>query len=147
MKFLAHLFLQVATMYLPCVLYPKTSSTMKNFLSLKVQVAFLLITGLQLVFVPNMLLEMFGFETTTEVWVKVLGVVVLALCVLYAGILLHGNEEVIRFSVYARSTAVVGFILLVLTGMAKANLIAFAGIDLVTAIWTWLELGRNRQNT
>jgi len=120
---------------------------MKNFLSLKVQVAFLLITGLQLVFVPNMLLEMFGFETTTEVWVKVLGVVVLALCVLYAGILLHGNEEVIRFSVYARSTAVVGFILLVLTGMAKANLIAFAGIDLVTAIWTWLELGRNRQNT
>ena len=118
---------------------------MKNYLSLKVQAAFLLLTGLQLVFVPNMLLEMFGFEPTAEVWVKVLGVVVLALCVLYIGVLQHGTEGVIQFSVYARSVAVIGFVLLVLAGAAKANLLAFAGIDLVTAVWTWWELGKNRK--
>ena len=50
----------------------------KNYLSLTVQAVYVLLTGLQLIFVPNMLLGMFGFESTAEIWIKVLGIILLA---------------------------------------------------------------------
>ena len=36
-------------------------------------------TGLGFLLIPNILLPIFGFPTTTEVWIRVLGLVVLAL--------------------------------------------------------------------
>ena len=52
-------------------------------LSLIVQSVYVLLIGLQLIFVPNMLLRMFGFDETAEIWIKVLGIVVLSLSVIY----------------------------------------------------------------
>ena len=52
-------------------------------LPLIVQSVYVLLIGLQLIFVPNMLLRMFGFDETAEIWIKVLGIVVLSLSVIY----------------------------------------------------------------
>lgn len=100
----------------------------------------MLITSLQLVFIPNVFLTTFGFETTTEVWMKVLGIVVLALAVLYYGLNESGNRESVVWSVRARLTAGLGFVLLVLIGDAKLSLLIFALLDIATAIWTHFEL-------
>lgn len=112
----------------------------KKHLSITVHCIYLLITALQLIFVPNMLLGMFGFEPTQEVWIKVLGVVVLALSVLFYGINAYGNADVKRFSIYERLIATGGFILLAVSGQAPMTLILFAGIDAMTAVWTFMEL-------
>ena len=113
---------------------------MKKSLSLTVQAIYVFITALQLIFVPNMLLGMFGFEPTSEIWIKVLGVVLIAFVLVYFGVILYGNKDLIRISIYSRLIVVVGFGLLVATGQAATPLILFAGIDLATAIWTWFEL-------
>jgi hypothetical protein len=113
---------------------------MKKSLSLSVQAVYVLITALQLIFVPNMLLGMFGFEPTSEVWIKVLGVVLIAFVLLYFGVIKYGNNELFKITIYSRLTVVLGFVLLVATGQAATPLILFAGIDLATAIWTWFEL-------
>ena len=112
----------------------------KNYLSLTVQTIYVLLTGLQLIFVPNMLLEMFGFAPTSEIWIKVLGLVVLSLIFCYYNIGKSGNVTLIRATVWMRLLVGGGFVLLVLTGQAKAALILFAGVDIITAIWTWMEL-------
>ena len=109
-------------------------------LSLVVQAVYVILTGLQLIFVPNMLLSMFGFEPTSEIWIKVLGIVILPLSAVYYAISKQGNEESLRATIISRGFVGLGFILLALSGQAKMNLILFAGIDIATAIWTWTEM-------
>ena len=111
-----------------------------KYLSLTVQSVYVLLTGLQLIFVPNMLLGMFGFDPTSEIWIKVLGLVVLSLVFCYYNVGKYGSVEVVRATVWMRALVGTGFVLLVLTGQAKAALILFAGIDIITAAWTWIEL-------
>ena len=111
-----------------------------RYVSLIVQSIYVVLTGLQLIFVPNMLLNMFDFGETYEVWIKVLGVVVLSLSIVYYTISKSGNQEVVKATVWSRLIVGVGFILLALSGQAKMTLILFAGFDIVTAVWTWMEL-------
>jgi hypothetical protein len=108
--------------------------------SLVVQSIYVVLTGLQLIFVPNMLLNMFGFDATSEIWIKVLGIVVLSLSIVYFTISKSGNDDVVRATMWSRTLVGLGFILLALTGQAKLSIVLFAGIDIVTAVWTWFEL-------
>ncbi len=114
--------------------------TSKNYLSLQVQAVYVILTGLQLIFVPNMLLGMFGFEPTSEIWIKVLGIVILPLSAIYFAISKQGNADSLRATILSRGFVGVGFVLLALSGQAPLNLILFAGIDLATAVWTWFEM-------
>jgi hypothetical protein len=115
-------------------------------LSLIVQSIYVILTGLQLIFVPNLLISMFGFEPTTEIWIKVLGIVILPLSAVYYAISKQGNKEVVFSTIISRTFVGVGFTFLALTGLAKVNLILFAGIDLATAAWTWMELKKEAQS-
>jgi type IV secretory pathway TrbL component len=113
-----------------------------RYTSLIVQSVYVLLTGLQLIFVPNMLLNMFGFDATSEIWIKVLGIVVLSLAFIYYAVSKSDNQEVVSATMWARLFVGTGFLLLALTGQAKMNLILFASIDIATAAWTWMELKR-----
>jgi hypothetical protein len=112
----------------------------KSYVSLTVQAVYVFITALQLIFIPNTLLGMFGFEPTSEIWIKVFGVVLLSLAIVYYGIIKHGNADVVRFTVWSRLLVGAGFTIMSITGIAPLTLILFAGIDVATAIWTWFEL-------
>jgi hypothetical protein len=114
--------------------------TNKRYLSLTVQAIYVCLTSLQLIFIPNTLLGMFGFEPTTEIWIKVFGVVLLSLSVVYYGIIKYGNDDVVSFTIWSRILVGVGFTLFSILGIAPITLILFAGIDVATAIWTWFEL-------
>ncbi len=111
-----------------------------NYLSLTVQGIYVLITGLQLIFIPSTLLGMFGFDPPAEIWIKVLGVLVLALAILYYSINTSGNKEVVMSTVWFRIFVAAGFLLLVVSGQTKSSLLLFAGVDVATAVWTWIEL-------
>ncbi len=111
-----------------------------RYMSLLVQSIYVLLTGLQLVFVPNMLLGIFGFDETSEVWIKVLGLVVISLSIIYYALNKSGNTEVITASMWARLFVGAGFIFLVISGQTKPALILFASVDIATAVWTWFEL-------
>ena len=116
---------------------------MKKSISLTVQAFYVLITAIQLIFVPNMLLGMFGFPPTSEIWIKVLGIVLLALVIYYYAIILNGDKTLLTFTIYGRLAVVFGFALMVLTKVAPTPLLLFAGIDLATAVWTWFELKKS----
>jgi type IV secretory pathway TrbL component len=114
-----------------------------RYVSLIVQSVYVVLTGLQLIFVPNMLLNMFDFGETYEIWIKVLGIVVLSLAFIYYAISKSGNTDVVRATVYSRLFVGAGFLLLAISGQAKMSLVLFAGIDIVTAVWTWMELKKS----
>ncbi len=111
----------------------------KPFLSLFAQAIYVFFTGIQLIFVPNMLLGMFGMPPTSEVWIKVLGIVILPLSAVYYSISKYGSTNAVNATVISRMFVGVGFTLLYFTGQAPASIILFAGIDVLTAVWTKLE--------
>ncbi len=116
---------------------------MQKFTSITVQMAYVALTGISLIFMPNTLLGLFGLDPTTEVWIRVLGIIVFTLAILYYGINNFGNKEVVKFTVYGRLFAATGIIILALMGFSKMTLILFAGVDIATAIWTWMELKKS----
>jgi hypothetical protein len=117
----------------------------KKHLSLTVQTVYELLTGLQLIFIPNILLATFGFEPTNEIWIKVMGILVLSAAIFYYSLSKNPHSEIVRASVFMRVIIASGFVLLVVVGQVKATLILFAGIDMATAIWTWSELRRSEK--
>ena len=96
--------------------------------------------GLALLLVPSVLLSLFAYPTTTEVWIRILGFVVVILGYYYIVAARHGLVPLYRASVYARSSLIVFFALLVALGMAEPLLVLFGAIDLLGAIWTGLAL-------
>jgi hypothetical protein len=111
----------------------------KRFMSLTVHTIYVVLTGLQLIFTPNMLLSMFGFDPTSEVWIRVLGLVVLSLAFMYNASNQYGDANVVKSTVMARLLVGIGFVVLALT-QDKANLILFGGLDIATGLWTWFEM-------
>lgn len=102
--------------------------------------------GLALLLVPNVLLSLFAYPTTTEVWIRILGFIVVILGYYY---IVAARYEFVRFfraSVYARSSLIVFFAILVLSGMAEPVLVLFGVIDLLGAIWTGLALRSSRRS-
>ena len=112
----------------------------KTYKSLYGQLAYALFSGLQLLFIPNTLLAMFGLPPTNELWIRVLGMVVLAISFYYYAMIHHGTPQVVRATVYGRLFFCAGLLAFVLLGMADNPLIIFAVIEIGLALWTWQEV-------
>lgn len=100
--------------------------------------AYLFVLGLVLVFIPNLLLSLFGIAPSTDVWIRVLGLVVFMLGV-YAWVA-AAYQPFLEASVYTRSAVFVGLGAFALLGLASPMLALFGAIDLAGAVWTWAAL-------
>jgi hypothetical protein len=100
--------------------------------------------ALILIVAPNLLLTTLGIEPTHEPWLRLLGIVTLALSFYY---ILAAYEEVLsffRWTILGRSTVFVGVSALVLGGLVPAVVVVFAVIDALGAMWTAAALRSDR---
>ena len=96
--------------------------------------------GLILLFVPNLILKVFGVPPTNEVWIRVNGMFVLCLSFYYVQAARNQLTAFIRWTVWARVAVIFYFAAFVLLVSAPKALLLFGLIDLLSAIWTWLAL-------
>ncbi|RLT41378.1 MAG: hypothetical protein DWI57_07045 [Chloroflexi bacterium] len=101
---------------------------------------YLLGLGIILVVVPNFLLALFGLPTTEEVWVRVVGVLVLILAYYSLSSARQEDRDYFGWSVPARASVILFFIAFVLLRLAPPPLILFGLVDLAGAAWTWQAL-------
>jgi hypothetical protein len=101
---------------------------------------YVFLSGAALAITPNTMLGLFDLQLTDEVYTRILGVIVFTLGILYRSIIKSGNRDIIQTTVYGRLFAAGGIAVLALLGFSKPTLILFAGVDVATAIWTWMEL-------
>ncbi len=112
----------------------------KPYVSLYGQLAYVVVSGLSLLFVPNLLLSLFGFPPTSDIWIRVMGMLVLVLSFYYFAMARHGNRVVVQSTVLGRLVFCAGLVGFVVLGMAKPALIGFALAETGLALWTWYEL-------
>jgi len=100
----------------------------------------LVVLSLILLLAPNFLLGMFFLPKTAEVWIRVVGMLVLYLGYYYIQAAKSEMKNLIRWSVYVRSTPILFFIVFVMFGLVNWQLILFGVVDLLSAIWTGMAL-------
>ncbi|HSN75701.1 MAG TPA: hypothetical protein VL334_11540 [Anaerolineae bacterium] len=96
--------------------------------------------GLIVLIAPNALLALFNLPATSEVWIRVVGVLLLLIAFYYFQAARHELTQFFGWTVYARSSVIVFFVVFVLLGFVSPVLILFGVIDLLGAIWTALAL-------
>jgi hypothetical protein len=98
--------------------------------------------GLGLLFIPNLILGVFSFETTNDVWIHILGLFAFCAGMLYfyCG---HTNQiGFFRISVFERIVFFLGMVGIVLFLQANPMLALIGSVDLFGAIWTAVTLRR-----
>lgn len=101
---------------------------------------YLVLVGIPLVFSPNTLLALFGFPHTDEVWVRVLGVVVVSVAVFHAQAARRRSRDLMVAGVIARAVFALGILPFALLGLAQPVIVLFALTDAGAAMWTALAL-------
>lgn len=107
--------------------------------SLRVWSYYVLGIGAGMLLIPNLILGLFGVAETSEVWIRVVGLVAIALGIVYFDGARRQDVGVARASVPARVSAVVAFIALWATG-GPWQLLIFGAVDLAGLLWTWNAL-------
>ncbi|MFO1315641.1 MAG: hypothetical protein U1F58_08540 [Burkholderiales bacterium] len=101
---------------------------------------YLLALGAVLILIPNVLLAMTFMPPTSEVWIRVVGVLVFNIGVYYIYAARCEATAVFRASVYARTFVLVAFAAFAVLGLAEPVLVVFGAVDFVGGLWTWKAL-------
>jgi hypothetical protein len=99
--------------------------------------------GLALLVIPNMLLGLFGFPPTDEVWIRVLGLLTFCTGYLYLYCGIKEQTWFFRATISERLIFFVGMILIVVLANANPLLILIGSVDLIGALWTFWALRRD----
>lgn len=101
---------------------------------------YLLVLGGILIGSPNTLLAVFRLPSTTEPWIHVLGVVVMAIGMLDVASARAEQTAFFRATVWVRLFVFTSFVVFALLKIAPPVLIGFGLVDLAGAIWTHTSL-------
>lgn len=110
----------------------------RSALSAKVFAVYLFVIGPLLAVAPNLLLSLFGFAPATEVWVRVVGVIVFNLGV-YVWVS-AANRAFLQASVFTRLLTFAALTAFGLLGLSSPMIILFGVIDLCGGVWTYAAL-------
>jgi hypothetical protein len=113
--------------------------------SLFVFAVYVALLGATLLVAPNALLALFAYPTTGEVWIRVLGMLMVLLAFYYVQAARKELTDLIRWSVYTRGSVILFLIAFVGLGFARPILILFGVVDLAGAIWTEAALRSARR--
>lgn len=101
--------------------------------------------GLGLLFIPNLILGIFGFAPTAEIWVRVLGLFAFCAGLLYFYCGRTDQTGFFRVSVPERVIFFLGTVMLVVIFNVTPMLAVIGSLDLLGAIWTGLTLHQGNQ--
>ena len=112
----------------------------KAAFSIQASCCYILALGLGLVLAPNLVLATLRMPPTSEVWIRVLGVVVINIGIFFWVAARTEAVDLFRASVIIRPLVLVWFGAFVLLGLASPMLLVFGVIEAAGALWTWLAL-------
>lgn len=101
---------------------------------------YLIVMGATITIVPNVILALFQFPETNEVWIRIVGVLVFDIGLFYVFTAPTNNTTFFRMTVYNRFMILGFFLVFVLLGWVGPMLLLFGVVDAAGAIWTLMAL-------
>ena len=98
------------------------------------------VIGLILLLVPNALITPFGIEPANEVWIRLSGILLMAIAVYY---ILGAKYEIIvimKATAFIRFSIIFFFTAFALLELVSPNIIIFSAVDFLGGLWTYLML-------
>ncbi len=96
--------------------------------------------GLTLMTVPNLFLTTLQLPETQEVWIRILGVVVVGLGFYYHRSGAQNNTAFFKLTLPTRVFVFISFVSFVLLGYAAPIIAGIGAVDLLGAAWTYFAL-------
>jgi hypothetical protein len=96
--------------------------------------------GLMLLLAPNVLLNSLGIEPTTEVWIRLAGVLLSAIAVYYILAAKYEIVVIMKATAFIRFTIIFFFTAFVLLELVSSSIIIISIIDFLGGGWTFLML-------
>ena len=111
----------------------------RSALSIAIWTGYVVVLGTILLVIPNVLLSVFGVEETSEVWIRVLGAVLVGLALYYWTIAIQEIWPMMITSVMVRGG--IGIVLVILAFTSGPwQLVLFAAVDMAGGLWTFLAM-------
>lgn len=108
---------------------------------------YLIVIGLGFLVIPNTLLALFGFPTTNEPWVRVVGLLLPIMAYYYLQAARSEMMPFFRWTAHTRSMVGVWVGAFVALGIIPPMFTFFGIVELVGAIWTQLALRSSKAKT
>jgi hypothetical protein len=105
---------------------------------------YLYVTGLTLIFIPNFFLTTLQIPATSEVWIRVVGVLVLCLGYYYHRSGAENIKSFYKHTIPTRVLVCIAFTGFELLKYVSPVIIGIGAIDLAGAIWTWTALNKEK---
>ena len=118
----------------------------KSAFSAKVFAVYLFIAGALLATVPNVLLSILFIPQTSEVWIRVIGVIAVMIGIYAWDAATQEAKSFFVTSVYTRCTVFVAFVVFAALGLGSPMIILFGVADLLGGIWTYFALRADAQS-
>lgn len=97
---------------------------------------YLFMMGLAMMIIPNHLLDVFGLEHTTEIWIKVLGLFTFTTGIYYYYSSRHEQLAFFKSTIAGRLFFFAALLSFVLIFQVKPLFALIGGVDLLGALWT-----------
>lgn len=114
----------------------------KSARSVLIYGVYLALNGLLLLLAPNVLLTSLGLEPTSEVWIRLAGILLMAVSVYY---FIGARQEltaIMKATAFIRLSIVFFFSAFVLLDMVAWRIIIISVVDFLGGAWTFLMLKR-----
>ena len=101
---------------------------------------YLMGAGLGFLLMPNIVLSLFRFSTTSEGWIRILGLLVAIVGAYYLNSAQNNVIPFFRMTIWGRFAFALGSLVLVLMSLSEPPLLMIGTLDALGAVWTWLSL-------
>lgn len=98
--------------------------------------------GLGMMFIPNLLLTIFGFAQTNEIWIRMLGLFTFTTGIYYFYSATHDQQAFFKATVYGRIFFFTMTVIFVFVFDQPWMLALIGSVDLVGGLWTMAALKR-----
>jgi hypothetical protein len=100
---------------------------------------YLYLVGLTLLIAPNFLLSTFRLPETNEVWIRVVGVLVVGIGFYYHRSGVDNNSSFLKLTIPTRIFVFLCFSVFVIMGLVAPVFLVFGVVDLLGAVWTYIS--------
>ena len=117
----------------------------QSTLSMAVFGVYISLLGSALMIIPNPIITLFGFEPVTDIWIRILGLILVILAYYFFMAIKEKAYNFYKWTAYGRFPIFFVFLAFVLLKLAPPVLLLFGAFDTSCAIWTAIALKKEHR--